>query len=766
MKLRYLKSADNWNEALPIGNGHLGGMIYGRPVHELISLNDEHLWYRGKVDRNNPDSAKQLPKIRELLMSGKVHEAEELIRLAMFATPRDQSHYETMGELFIDMLNLDDTKINDYSRQLDLETAVHTVRFRAANNEYSSQTFASFKRNALYTQITANGGTLDLNITLGRQKRFSDGISKYHNQGIIMTSRTGGSNGVRFKTGCIVSKTDGAVSVIGETIVVRKATYVQLALTAATDYATADGQNAIFGKLDSLQTVDFADELLASESCYQDQFKRVALDLGTDDDCGDTASMLTEARNGQRSPQLVQTLFDYGRYLLISASQPGGLPANLQGLWTDQMNPIWGSKYTININTEMNYWLVGPCDLPEVELPLFDMLEHMREPGRVTARKMYGARGFTAHHNTDGFFDTAPQSKAIGAAVWPLTVPWLLTHIWEYYNYFGDVEVVEKHYDMFKEAFAFYKDYLFEYKGYLVTGPSASPENQYFLPDGTAANVTIAPTIDGEILRLFCEACLDFAELMHDDSDFADDVRAVREKLPPIKIGKHGQVQEWLEDYDEVEVGHRHISPLFGLHPGHEIDVDKTPELAAAANVTIKRRLSGGKYLDQSKRDQAVNDWLSTGLFSGTRTGWSLAWLVHFFARLREGNQAYDELQGMIQHSLLPNLFCDHPPFQIDGNYGFVSGLCEMLLQSQGDEIIVLPALPDELASGSFNGLRARGGAKISAKWTDHVLRKVLVHGRAGSEVAIRVLADVSVSGREEHLEIQLDEEGNGVIKW
>lgn len=307
---------------------------------------------------------------------------------------------------------------------------------------------------------------------------------------------------------------------------------------------------------------------------------------------------------------------------------------------------------------------------------------------------------------------------------------------------------------------------MFEYHGYLVTGPSASPENQYRLPDGSAANLTLAPTTDSEILRMFCDCCLDFAKLMHDDSDFATNVAAVRAKLPPIEVGKHGQIKEWLEDYDEVEVGHRHIAPLFALYPGYEIDVDQTRELATAAKITIQRRLSGGKYLDQSERNQAVHDWLDSGLFSGTRTGWSLAWLVHFFARLREGNRALEELNGLMQHSLLPNLFCDHPPFQIDGNYGLVSGICEMMIQSHKGEILVLPALPDSLKSGSFDGLRTRGGVKVSAKWQSGRLSELLFTGRPEQKLKIRILKNVSPTGVDITQTVLLDANGNAQYHW
>lgn len=762
MQLYYKVPAQSWNEALPIGNGHLAGMVYGDPLDDTVELNDETIWYRGAVDRNNPDSVGHLQEIRRLIALGKVKEAESLEALSMYAVPRDQSHYEVLGELFIHQNGFSSDEVMHYSRRLDLNDAAATVQFEAQDTTYTRQYITSFNRNMMIIRFTtSNTGALSLNFSLGRKKRFSDGITKFQNNGIIMTGNAGGDHGVRFHVGLRVLQTDGEVSVIGETITVRHATHLDIGLVTSTNYRQPGGEMLIAGALTALDDMAVDQEVQHSVERYQRQYNRVGLQITEDSDSEQTTTeRLAAVQQGHQDNYLLNLLWNYGRYLLISASQPGGLPANLQGIWCDDLNPIWGSKYTININTEMNYWMVGPCDLPETELPLFDMLEHMRQPGRVTAKTMYGARGFTAHHNTDGFFDTAPQSHTIGASVWPLTIPWLLTHIWEYYQYFGDLNLVKQHYAMFKEAALFFEDYLFEHNGYLMTGPSASPENRYRLPDGQEANVTFSPTIDNQILRFFFECCIDFANLVHDDSDFVAKIRAMKNKLPPTKVGKHGQIQEWIADYDEVEVGHRHISPLFGLHPGHEIDVDKTPELAKAAAVTIKRRLSNGHYLDASTRDKAISDWTSSGLSANTRTGWSLAWLVHFYARLRQGNNAYGEIQGLMAHSILPNLFCDHPPFQIDGNYGVVSGICEMLLQSQNDQILILPALPKEIPNGSFTGFRVRGGQKVSVSWSNGFVRKVTIQGKPNESVQIRILGERLEQGIEKNVDLTLDSKG------
>lgn len=767
MELWYSKPAGTWNEALPIGNGHIAGMIFGDTKHEKICLNDETIWYRGKTDRNNPDSREHLAKIRKLLISGDVASAEELVRLTMFATPRDQSHYETMGELFIEQEYEGDAK--SYRRSLDIEKAVAAVEFESDGVRYRREYFCSLASNAMMIRFTASEpGALKLNCTLGRKKRFNDGVRQIEN-GIIMRAHAGGAAGVGFQVGCRVLSSDGDVDILGETIVIRHASAVDMVLLSATDYWDYAGDEKCEQRLREYDASSYDMQFSHHVERYQNQFKRVSLNFehtGPSFDDIPTDERIRRLAVSGQDIGLLKLAFDFGRYLLISSSQPGGLPANLQGIWCDEIDPIWGSKYTININTEMNYWLCGPCNLPEAQLPLFDMIERMREQGRVTARKMYGARGFTCHHNTDAFGDTAPQSHAIGAAVWPLTVPWLLTHIWEQWRYTGNRQLLVDHYESFKEAFLFYEDYLFEYKGNLVTGPSVSPENQFKLMDGTVGNVCIAPTIDGEILRFFCECCLDIAKELNDNSDFSERVSSVLEKLPPIKIGKHGQIQEWLEDYDEVEIGHRHISPLFALHPGHEIDIEKTPELARAALRTIERRTANNDYLDKKNRDGAIDDWKGAGLHASTRTGWSAAWLVHFNARLQQAEACYSELMGMLANCTLPNMFCDHPPFQIDGNFGLTSGLCEMLLQSQSDGLRVLPALPQALHSGSFSRLRARGGFAVSAVWREGTITHLELEGAPRSTITVEVPATVSPFAEMQKLDVKLNENGYWERTW
>ncbi|MDT2565371.1 glycoside hydrolase family 95 protein [Enterococcus avium] len=770
MHLWYRQHARNWNEALPLGDGHFGAMVYGNVENELIKLNEETVWYRGhEKDRNNPDSLKYLPDIRNLLMENKISEAEKLAKLAMFSTPRDQSHYEYLGELFINQdFGTNAFKIEEYYRGLDLQTAVISASYKVEKTVFKREYFVSHTDNALIIKYSSSeAGKLNLNIQLGRQKRFNDAVWKFDDSGIIMQAHAGGEKGTAFQVGCKALCVDGQIEVIGETIVCRDNTEVVLAVTSSTDYWTPQGEKACEEKLENL---DISDHALLKErhiAKYQELFNRVALSLDQDEKSTIPTDMRLESvKRGESDNGLIQLYFDYGRYLLISSSNPKGLPSNLQGLWSEDVDPIWGSKYTININTQMNYWLTGPCDLAEVELPLFEMLEKMRPNGRITAQKMYGARGFTAHHNTDGFYDTTPQSHAIGAAIWPMTVPWLCCHIWEHFEYTQDKAFLGKYFSIFEEALAFYEDYLFEYRGHLVTGPSVSPENKYRTQEGVEGNLCLSPTIDNQILRFFLSCLVNAARTLEKSDELIRRSMAIYERLPKTKIGRHGQIQEWLEDYEEVEPGHRHISPLFGLHPANEISLEKTPELAKAARKTIERRLKYGDYLEEAKRDQAINNWVGTGFVGSTRTGWSSAWLINFFARLQDGEAAVNELYGLLRNSTLINLLDDHPPFQIDGNFGAVNGICEMLVQSQNEMIELLPALPNDFASGYLKGFRVRGGQKIDVFWKDKKITKVRIEGRPLDNLKIRIKAENSLDEDTYQELVTLDKNGQKELSF
>ncbi|HEU9331925.1 TPA: glycoside hydrolase family 95 protein [Streptococcus pneumoniae] len=629
MKLWYKKAASNWNEALPIGNGHLGGMIYGSATKECIQLNDETIWYRGKSDRNNPDSLLHLKKIREYLLDGEIQKAEELIKLTMFATPRDQSHYELLGELYIEHIDIQSCALSLYERELDLDTAISNVVFEpnSCNLQIKREYFTSFNKNILCCRIVSSvQNTLNLNINLGRNKRFNDEVSKLDSSTILMSASAGGRKGVQFKVVCHSKVTDGEVSVLGETIVIRNATEVFLYLKSMTDYWGNIDISSLQGEFSSIDYFTEKDEHVKK---YQEQFNRVDFKLDYSKDCLSIPTNLLLENTKKYSNYLTNLLFHYGRYLLISSSQPNGLPANLQGIWCDELNPIWGSKYTININTQMNYWMVGP---------------------------------------------------------------------------------------------------------------SVSPENKYRLKNGIEGNACLSSTIDNQILRYFCDSCIGIAKQLGDNSDFISRVKELKKKLPRTKIGSNGQIQEWLEDYEEVEPGHRHTSPLFGLYPYNEIDIHKTPELAEAAKITINRRLSNANFLSSQDREQAINNWLVSGLHASTQTGWSAAWLIHFFARLYQGEPAYNQINGLLNNATLGNLFLDHPPFQIDGNLGLVSGICELLVQSHHNWLSLIPALPSAWSEGEVKGFRVRGGYKVSFAWKNGDITFLkLEGGNKDQKVRVRI---------------------------
>lgn len=748
LKLWYKEPAKDWNEALPIGNGRLGAMVFGGVFQERLQLNEDSVWYGGPVDRNNPSAKKYLPEIRELIFAGRLREAEELAKLALSGIPEGQRAYQTLGDMYL-YFNEDRAGFENYRRELDLNEAIVRVYYSSNGVNYEREIFATAVDGIIVMRIKADReGAISFRLNLNRGKRM-DQIIPLDSSGLLMTGHCGGEGGLIFRAMVKAVNKGGQVDTIGENLLVTAADEVILYLAAETSFRHRDPQlvceDRIRNALEKGYTAIKEDHIRD----YRELFDRVELELYNDEfSAGENLSLiptdlrLERLREGKEDLQLISLYFQFGRYLLISSSRPGSLPANLQGLWNDSFTPPWDSKYTININTQMNYWPAEVCNLSECHYPLFDLLERMRINGRKTAREMYGCRGFTAHHNTDIWADTAPQDIYIPATYWPLGAAWLSLHLWEHYQFTQDVEFLANAYETMKEAALFLLDYLVEDpdSNYLVTCPSVSPENTYILPNGEQGCLCKGAAMDFQIITELFKACIEANHITgKKDFEFIQDLEDTLERIPEINIGKYGQIQEWMVDYEEAEPGHRHISHLFALYPGTQISVRTTPDLAGAARKTLERRLKHG----------------------GGHTGWSRAWIINLWARLEDGELAYENILELLKCSTLPNLFDTHPPFQIDGNFGATAGIAEMLVQSHDGVITLLPALPAAWRNGRVKGLRLRGGFELDMEWRENRLVRARLKVEGGKICHLRTQERVKVYlyGREIK-----DSQGNGEV--
>ncbi len=717
---------------MPIGNGRLAGMVYGGIVDEQIQLNEESIFAGKAMDRVNPGARENIPVIRRLLLEGKVKKAEELAKANMLAIPLRQPPYEPLGDLRLHFDGVSDSSVRDYRRALDLYDGIATVSFEANGVRYTREVFASHPDHAIVMHVQASqAGALHFRISFTRAMDGRSSLDAATPNTIVLsgtalppkTYADEPTEGAQF-VGAVQVFTDGQVTPAATGILeVSNAKEATLVITAATN---------VFGLLRrEASTRAYGDLLARHRADFRKLASRVSLWLGDDSaSTVPTAELLRKAAEGGDDRALAALYFAYGRYLLQSSSREDSMPANLQGKWNDKFDPPWGSKYTININTEMNYWPAEVSNLGETVDALYNLLVRMQTNGERTAREMYATEGFVAHHNTEIWADTEPID-GVPYGIWPMGAAWLTLSLWEHYEYSGDVQYLrERAYPLMRNAAVFLLKNLFDDgKGHLVSGPSLSPENQYYAADHQKASLDVSPTMDVEITTALFRRVIEGAKTLNVDENLQRDLASALTKLVPLQVGHFGQLQEWRNDYEEVEPGHRHLSHLFGVYPSGEIN-PTTPDLYKAARVSLERRLANG----------------------GGGTGWSRAWVVCLWATFGEADQAEESLRVLFSKSTWPNLFDLHPPeiFQIDGNLGATAGIARMLLDSGNGNLALLPALPSAWKEGRVTGLRAKGGLTVDIEWKNGAVTTAVL--RADKAQDLRVSARGTEGLRVVHL--------------